>query len=154
MPMTGTCENLDEASPVEESAAHGDPMALSGVEAAMFGLFNYCPVTLLGTKAVETICGDDPSNHISSTERVLRSNVRLGYGILLAGLLCPIFWISYFAGVSGAELMWHAVVSGLIALAGLLLAGWNRVQLGRFRQNRDTLEGSPRSVSIGNLSNR
>ncbi len=146
MPMTETSENLDEAYPVEKSPAQGDPMALSGVEAAMFGLVNYCPVTLLGTKAVETICGDDRSDRISSTERVLRANVRLGYGITLAGLCCPIFWIPYLAGVTGVELMWHAVVSGLIAIAGLLLAGWYRVQLGRFRQNGDTLEGSSRSV--------
>ena len=146
MPMTETSGNPDEPSPVEEIAEQGDPMALSGVEAAMFGLANYCPVTLLGTKALETICGDDRSDHISSTERIFRANVRLGYGITLAGLCCPIFWLSYFAGVTGVELMWHAVVSGIIALAGLLLAGWYRVQLGWFRQNGDTLEGSSRSV--------
>jgi hypothetical protein len=106
-------------------------MALPGLEAAMLELANYCPVTLLGTKAVETICGDDRSVSISSTERIIRSNVRLGYGIMLAGLFCPIFWISYFAGVTGVELLWHAAASGLIALAGLLLAGWYRHQLGR-----------------------
>ena len=101
--MTETCGNPDEPSPVELIAEQGDPMALSGVEAAMFGLANYCPVTLLGTKALETICGDDRSDHISSTERIFRANVRLGYGITLAGLCCPIFWLSYFAGVTGVE---------------------------------------------------
>lgn len=130
-------ENPDEASPVEGSGAQGDPAALPGVEAAMFGLVNYCPVTLLGTKAVETICCDDPSDHISSAERVLRSNVMLGYGITLAGLFCPIFWLSYLAGVTGVELMWHAAASGFIALAGLSLAGWYRHQLGRFERSAD-----------------
>ncbi len=144
--MSESDRDPDGAFPAEESPAQGDPTALPGVEAAIFGLANYCPVTLLGTKAVETICGDDRSDHISSAERVLRSNVRLGYGIMLAGLFCPIFWVSYFAGVTGVELLWHAAASGLVALAGLLLAGWYRVQLGRFRQNRDTLEGSTRSV--------
>ncbi len=67
-------------------------------------------------------------------------------GFMLAGLFCPIFWVSYFAGVTGAELLWHAAASGLIALAGLLLAGWYRVQLGRFRRNGDTIDGSSRSV--------
>ncbi len=111
-----------------------DPMALPGLEAAMLELANYCPVTLIGTKAVETICGDDRSVPIGSTERILRSNIRLGYGIMLAGLFCPIFWLSYFAGATGDELLWHAAASGLIALAGLLLAGWYRHQLGRLRR--------------------
>ena len=110
-------------------------MALSGVEAAMFGLANYCPVTLLGTKAVETICGEGRSVSSSRTERILRSNILLGYGIMLAGLCCPIFWISYFAGVTGVELLWHAAPSVLIALAGLSLAGWYRHQLGRLRRS-------------------
>lgn len=136
-------EAADSTEPVP---AQGDPMALPGVEAAIFGLVNYCPVTLLGTKAVETICGDDRSDDISSTERVLRANVRLVYWIMLAGLFCPIFWISYFAGVTGVELMWHAVVSGLIALAGLLLAGWYRVQLGQLRRAGKKAEQSPISV--------
>lgn len=140
MPMSETCGHLDEAYPVEESPAQGDPMALSGVEAAMFGLVNYCPVTLLGTKAVESICGDDRSDRISSTERVLRANVRLGYGIMLAGLCCPIFWISYFAGATGEELMWHGAASGLIALADLLLTGWYRHQLGRLRRTTGTAD--------------
>lgn len=124
----------DERDPREPWPTQGDPMALSGVEAAMFGLANFCPITLLGTKAVETICGDDHSIPISSAERSLRSNVLLGYGIMLAGLFCPIFWLSYFAGATGDELRWHAAASGLIALAGLLLAGWYRRQLGRLRR--------------------
>ena len=95
----------EERDPQETGPAQGDPTALPGVEAAMFGLATYCPVTFLGTKAVETICGDDRPDGISSTERVLRSNVRLGYGIALAGLFCPIFWLSYLAGVTGAELI-------------------------------------------------
>ena len=132
--MSGANRHPDETSP-EEGPVQGDPMALSGVEAAIFGLANYCPVTLLGTKAVGTICGDDRSVPISSAERVLRSNVRLGYGIMLAWLVCPIFWISYFAGVTGDELLWHAAASGLIALAGLSLAGWYRHQLGRLRRS-------------------
>jgi hypothetical protein len=114
--------------------AQGDPMALAGVEGALFGLANYCPITLLGKKAVESICGDDPSDLMSSTERNLRSNVRLGYGIMLAGLVCPIFWLSYLAGAAGEELIWHAAASGLIALAGLSLAGWYQHQLGRVRR--------------------
>lgn len=128
----------DERDPRETVPTQGDPMALSRVEAAMFGLANYCPVTLLGTKAVETICGDDRSVPSSGTERVLRSNVRLGYGIMLAGLFGPIFWVSYFAGATGDELLWHAAASGLIALAGLLLAWWYRHKLGRFRRTAGT----------------
>lgn len=140
MTMSETDMNSGEGDPRGTGPTQGDPMALPGVEAAMFALFNYCPVTLLGTKAVETICGDDRSNEISSTERVLRSNVRLGYGIMLAGLFFSMFWLSYFAGATGDELLWHAAASGLIALAGLLLAGWYRHQLGRLRRTAGTAD--------------
>ncbi|MEN6341473.1 MAG: hypothetical protein ABFC89_02830 [Methanospirillum sp.] len=124
---------MDRNDNDRDSGEQGDPTALSGVAAGVFKLANYCPVTLLGTKAVETVCGEDRSVPISSAERTLRSNVRLGYGIMLAGLFCPIFWLSYLAGATGEELVWHAAASGLIALAGLLLAGWYRHQLGRLR---------------------
>lgn len=138
--MSETQRNPDEAFPDEENTAQGDPMALPGLEGAVFGLANYCPVTLLGTKAVETICGDDRSAPISSAERILRSNVRLGYGIMLAGLFCPIFWLSFLTGAAGEDLIWHAAASGLIALAGLFLAGWYRHQLGRFRRAAGTAD--------------
>lgn len=139
---SGTHGNPDEASPAEVETAQGDPMALPGVEAAIFGIANYCPVTLVGTKVIETVCGDERSVPISNAERVLRSNVRLGYGIALAGFFCPIFWISYLAGVTGVELRWHAAASGLIAFSGLLLAGWNRHHLGRLRHAAE-LSGRP-----------
>lgn len=142
--MGARVSGMDRNDNDGDSGVQDDPMALSGVETAMFGLANYCPVTLLGTKAVETICGDDGSVFISSAERILRSNVRLGYGIMLAGLVCPIFWLSYFAGATGDELLWHAVASGLIALAGLSLAGWYRHQLGRFRRS-----AGPRAADRG-----
>ena len=134
MAMNERDPNSAEQELRETDPPQGDPTALSGVEAAIFGLANYCPITLIGTKAVETLCGEDRSEHISSNERILRSNIRLGYGILLAGLFCPIFWFSYLAGVTGVELLWHAAASGLIALAGLSLAGWYRHQLGRLRR--------------------
>lgn len=141
MPTSETGRYPDRPSGVEEDTAQGHPMALAGMEAAIFGLANYCPVTHLSTKAVETLCGDDRSRKLGSAERVLRSNVRLGYGIALAGLFCPIFWLSDFTGATGMELIWHAVASGLIALAGLLLAGWYRLQLGRLRWQRHPLDG-------------
>jgi hypothetical protein len=123
-----------------------DPMALPGLEVAMRELVNYCPVTLVSTKAVESIGGDDRTVGVSHTERIFRSNIRLGYGIILAGLCCPIFWISFFAGVTGSDLLWHAAVSGLIALAGLLLAGWYRIQLGRHRRAEKKTEPAPASA--------
>jgi hypothetical protein len=132
--MSEKCEKPDEASPAEGGTAQGDPMALTGVEAAIFGLAASCPVTLLSTKAVDALCGADRSVRVDDTERILRSNVRLGYGIMLAGLFCPVFWISYLTGATGDVLLWHGVASGLIALAGLSLAWWNRHQLGRLRR--------------------
>lgn len=36
----------------------GDPTALPGLETAAQGLFNYCPSTLLGAKAIQAVRGD------------------------------------------------------------------------------------------------
>ena len=117
----------EERDPQETGPAQRDPTALPGVEAAI-GLATYRPVTFLGTKAVETICGDDRPDGISSTERVLGPSPARDW-IALAGLFCPILLALYLTDVTGAEPIMHAGASGLIALAGLLLAGWYRVQL-------------------------
>lgn len=66
----------------------GDPTALPGLETAAQGLFNYCPSTLLGAKAIQAVRGDGaPRLHEGGDrEQQLRAITKLGYGIALVGL--------------------------------------------------------------------
>ena len=143
--MSETHESPDEDHSPEPT--RGDPTALPGAKAAMRGLLNYCPYNLLGMKAVEAIRGEERPQppYGSNREQQLRANIKLGYGIMLVGLFCPIFWCSYLAGLTGEELKWSAIHSGIVALAGFLLAGYSRVQLGQFRRAVTMAEQSPTS---------
>lgn len=146
--MTNETDANETADSSETTPTQGDPTALPGLETAVRGLFTYCPYTLIGTKAVQTIRGDTAPRppYASNREQQLRAGIRLGYGIMLVGLFCPIFWGSYLAGMTGEELRWSAIHSGLVAFSGLLLAGWNRVQLGRVRRAGSAAEGSRRAA--------
>ncbi|MEN6341647.1 MAG: hypothetical protein ABFC89_03715 [Methanospirillum sp.] len=117
----------------ETVRAQGDPTAIAGLDPAVRELANYCPSTLLATKAVRTVRGEKPPrpSRRGNREQEYRTTIKLGLGIMLFGLFCPIFWGSYLLGVTGDDLKWNAIHSGLVALAGLLLAGWYRLQLAR-----------------------
>lgn len=125
-----------------------DPTALPGLDTAIRELAYHCPSILIETKAVRAIRKDTAprSRYGSTRERQLRATIKLGYGITLVGLICPIYSGSYFAGRTGGELKWIAIPSGLVALPDLLLAGWYRVQLGRFGRAATEAEQSPTSV--------
>ncbi len=99
----------------------GDPMALPGLETAVRELVNYCPYTLVATKAVQTIRGVEAPRptHDHTREQEYRTDIKLGLGIMLVGFFCPIFWGSYFTGKGGEELRWSAIHAGVVALAGL-----------------------------------
>jgi len=138
----GTAESPAEADGTMASA-QGDPSALPGLEVAVHELVNYCPNTLLATKAVQTVRGEETTQYDTDRERQLRANIKIGLGITLVGLFCPIFWGSYLAGMTGDGLRWSAIHSGLVAIAGLLLAGYYRVRLGQLRRARPVAETSP-----------
>ncbi len=136
-------DGSDSAEPPGKMVqAQGDPMALPGLEAKVLELANYCPYTLLATKTVQAVRGDEAPRpaYRRTREQEYRANIKLGLGIMLVGLFCPIFWGSYLVGMRGDELMWSAIHSGLVALVGLLLAAWYRVQLGRFGRSRRAAE--------------
>ncbi|MEN6518984.1 MAG: hypothetical protein ABFC38_12530 [Methanospirillum sp.] len=126
----------------------GDPTALPGLAAAIRELANYCPCTLIGTKAVRAIRKDTAprSRYGSTREQQIHATIKLGSGIMLVGLVCPIFRGSNFAGMTGEELKWNAIHSWLVALSCLLLAGWYRVQLGGSGRAATEAEQSPTSV--------
>jgi hypothetical protein len=70
-----------------------------------------------------------PRQQLTNREIYLKSNIKIGYGIMLIGILCPIFWFSYFSGARGNELMFNAVHSGLVILFGLGFVIAYRIQL-------------------------
>jgi len=72
-----------------------------------------------------------PPDRITNREIHLKSNIRIGYGIMLVGIFCPIFWLSLLAGARGDELMFNAIHSGLVILFGLGFVIAYRIQLAR-----------------------
>lgn len=66
-------------------------------------------------------------SHIFELVRVLlnggelSNQTRTGRNIALLGLFCPFFWIALFSGVTGAELAFHAIHSGIVFLIGMVI---------------------------------
>ena len=75
----------------------------------------------------------------SNRELYLKSQIKIGYGIMLIGILCPIFWFSYLAGARGDELMFNAIHSGLVILFGLAFVLIYRFQLHREQSGKQSL---------------
>lgn len=73
-------------------------------------LLKMCPYSVLW-KAIK----------VAINERRLPRSARQGALIALLGLFCPLFWIAYFNGASGKELIFHAVHSGTFVVVGLVL---------------------------------
>jgi hypothetical protein len=85
---------------------------------------------MLGKKLVQFSRGDI-GTHLPQTKReiYLQSKVKIGYGIILIGVLCPIFWFSFLSGARGSELMFNAVHSLIVIVFGLVYMGFYRIQL-------------------------
>lgn len=88
---------------------------------------------MLAKKVLRFLRGETgtPPDQLTNREIHLKSNIRIGYGIMLVGIFCPIFWISFLLGARGDELMFNAVHSGIVILFGLLYFATYRIQLGR-----------------------
>ncbi len=84
-------------------------------------LISSCPYTMLGRKILQLLRRepDTPDESLTNREIQLKSNIKIGYGIMLIGIFCPIFWISFLYGARGNELMFNAVHSFLVFLFGL-----------------------------------
>ena len=84
-------------------------------------LFSCCPYTMLGKKVLQFLRNETgmPAEKITNREIELKSKIKIGYGIMLVGIFCPIFWLSLLAGARGDELMFNAIHSFLFFLFGL-----------------------------------
>lgn len=86
---------------------------------------------MLGKKVLQFLRNetDTPGKKITNREIELKSKIKIGYGIMLIGVFCPIFWISYLSGARGNELMFNAVHSFLVCIFGLGFVIMYRMQL-------------------------
>jgi hypothetical protein len=70
-----------------------------------------------------------PDESLTNRELHLKSQIKIGLGIMLIGVFCPIFWFSFLSGARGNELMFNAIHSGIVILFGLLYFAAYRIQL-------------------------
>jgi len=60
---------------------------------------------------------------MSANERQIKSQMKVGAGLALFGLVCPFFWLSLFSGNSGFEAGVYGVHSGIFIVIGIALLG-------------------------------
>jgi len=73
---------------------------------------------------------------MSSNERQIKSQMKVGAGLALFGLVCPFFWISLFSGSSGSETWVYGVHSGIFIMIGIALLGKGLYDLKQVRVKR------------------
>jgi len=132
--MTGqkTEQNRSD-EPGESRCPVSSPSSTGRIRGVFSSLISCCPYTMLAKKILRFLRGDTgtPTDQVTNREIHLKSNIRIGYGIMLVGIFCPIFWLSLLAGARGDELMFNAIHSFLVFLFGLGFAIVYRIQLGR-----------------------
>lgn len=109
------------------------PSSPHGIRVFFGNLISYCPYTMLAKKILRILRGETGTSpdQLTNREIHLKSNIRIGYGIMLVGIFCPIFWLSLLAGARGDELLFNAIHSFLVFLFGLGFAIAYRIQQGR-----------------------
>jgi hypothetical protein len=85
---------------------------------------------MLGKKIVQFLRGDI-GTHLpqSNREIYLQSKVKIGFGIILIGASCPLFWLSFLSGARGIELLFSSISSITVIVFGLAYMGFYRYQL-------------------------
>lgn len=112
-------------------AAGSSPAPQQGIRGFLGYLISCCPYTMLGKKILRFLRRETatPQEPLTNREIYLKSKVKIGFGIMLIGVFCPIFWFSFFSGARGNELMFNAVHSGIVILFGLMYVAIYRIQL-------------------------
>lgn len=90
-----------------------------------------CPYSMLGKKILRFLRGEKGTTPEPLTNRELyfQGQVKIGFGIMLIGVFCPIFWFSFLTGARGNELMFNAIHSSIVILLGLIYFAANQIQL-------------------------
>lgn len=61
--------------------------------------------------------------NMPDNERQIQSQMKLGAGLALLGLVCPFFWMSLLSGNSWSETWVYGMHSGFFIVIGLALLG-------------------------------
>lgn len=132
--MTGQKKGQNRSDEPGESQYRAScPPSPRGIRGFFGNLISYCPYTMLAKKIFRFLRGETGTtpDQLTNREIHLKSNIKIGYGIMLVGIFCPIFWLSLIAGARGDELMFNAIHSFLVFLFGLGFVIAYRIQLGR-----------------------
>ncbi|HWS22545.1 MAG TPA: hypothetical protein VN227_07895 [Methanoregula sp.] len=102
-----------------------------GVRGFIGYLISCCPYTILSKKILRFLLGETGKSHepLTNREHYLKSQIKIGYGIMLIGVFCPIFWISFLSGARGNELWLNTVHSLIVILFGFLYFAVYQIQL-------------------------
>jgi len=107
------------------------PTQLQGIRGFAGYLISCCPYTMLGKKILQFLRGEAGTHNepLTNRELYLKNQIKIGSGIMLIGVFCPIFWFSYLSGARGNDLMFNAVHSCIVILFGLLYFTIYQIQL-------------------------
>jgi hypothetical protein len=70
---------------------------------------------------------------MSMNERQIKSQMKVGAGLALFGLVCPFFWLSLFSGSSSTETWVYGAHSCIFIAIGLVFLGKGWYDLDRMR---------------------
>ncbi|GEM_PF-872946 len=70
---------------------------------------------------------------MSMNERQIKSQMKVGAGLTIFGVVCPFFWISLFSGTSSTETWVYGAHSCIFILIGLVFLGKGWYDLDRMR---------------------
>ena len=120
------------------------PTQQRGIRGFAGYLISCCPYTMLGKKILQFLRGEAGTHNepLTNRELSLKNQIKIGFGIMLIGVFCPIFWFSYLSGARGNDLMFNAVHSLIVILFGLLYFAIYWIQL-RNEQARVRHEENP-----------
>lgn len=76
-----------------------------------------------------------PEPPLNNRDQYFQGKIRIGYGIILIGVVCPVFWLSFLSGARGLDLAFKAGSSLLVILFGILYAVMHWVQLCKERSS-------------------
>lgn len=126
--QTGPSETIRNSSTLYLSS-----VSQNGIYRFICYLISCCPYSMLGKKVLRFLRNETgtPVEKLTNREIQLKSKIKIGYGIMLVGIFCPIFWISFLSGARGNELMFNAVHSFLVVIFGLGFVIIYRIQLGK-----------------------
>jgi hypothetical protein len=101
-----------------------------GAPGLCFSIFSYCPYTMFLKKNIGLIKGETYSPHEPprKLEVRLKSKTMFGVGIILIGVFCPVFWISFITGAPMETLIMSAFNSLLVILFGVFYIVYYRIQ--------------------------